>query len=170
MCSSGRQRWFWFCAGLALAAGCSEFPVAPLDVGVEEGTSDVADVEDSGEDAAQDGGGGGGPCTQSAECDDGAFCNGRELCAPDDPGADTRGCVAGEPPSVDDGIDCTADGCDDAGDQILHDPSACACLVPGGPCDCERNPEVCPTELGACAEVRCSDALTCVAAPVDVGS
>src|SRR5690606_11401673 len=31
-------------------------------------------------------------------CDDGLYCNGLERCEPGAPGADSSGCVAGEPP------------------------------------------------------------------------
>jgi len=36
-------------------------------------------------------------CSGDADCDDGKRCNGRERCAPRDPGADARGCVKGAP-------------------------------------------------------------------------
>lgn len=41
-----------------------------------------------------------------ARCDDGAFCNGDEVCRA---GA---GCVAGVPPTCDDGLACSVDSCD----------------------------------------------------------
>ena len=43
-------------------------------------------------------------CTTDAECDDGVFCNGEEVC-----GAGGV-CEAGTVPECDDGVGCTADG------------------------------------------------------------
>lgn len=37
-------------------------------------------------------------CVSDADCDDELFCNGSELCDPTDPGANSRGCVAGFAP------------------------------------------------------------------------
>ncbi len=53
----------------------------------------------------------------NALCDDGAFCNGEEICVP---GA---GCDEGEPPVVDDGVDCTDDICDEEGRQVINQPN-----------------------------------------------
>ncbi len=36
-------------------------------------------------------------CRSDADCDDHRSCNGRERCAPHEPGADARGCVKGTP-------------------------------------------------------------------------
>ncbi len=54
-------------------------------------------------------------------CDDGAFCDGLETCDP------TKGCVPGTPPVIDDGVDCTDDGCDEAADRVVHQPVDVAC-------------------------------------------
>src|SRR5690606_19987056 len=35
------------------------------------------------------------PCTSDADCDDGVFCDGAEVCDPSAQGADARGCVEG---------------------------------------------------------------------------
>jgi hypothetical protein len=59
--------------------------------------------------------GGAGLCVYTpshAFCNDGQFCNGEETCAPSDPNADSFGCVAGTPPTCNDGITCTVDACD----------------------------------------------------------
>jgi hypothetical protein len=56
-----------------------------------------------------------------ARCNDGEFCNGIELCRPD------VGCVEGEPPALSDGLDCTQDRCDEAGDVVLHEPDDARC-------------------------------------------
>jgi len=39
-------------------------------------------------------------CTDDTACDDGLFCNGTELCAPDDAEADVTGCVRTAPPCL----------------------------------------------------------------------
>ena len=64
-----------------------------------------------------------GQCTGGTplECDDGAFCNGLEGCAPD------VGCVPGEAPLLDDGVECTLDSCDEAADLVLHTPDDALC-------------------------------------------
>jgi hypothetical protein len=51
-------------------------------------------------------------CDDDGDCDDGLFCNGTETCA-------SNGCVAGTAPSCSDGISCTVDLCDEAGDRCL---------------------------------------------------
>ena len=53
----------------------------------------------------------------NANCADGLFCNGAEIC---DAVAD---CQAGTPPNVDDGVACTDDSCDEAGDRIVNAPN-----------------------------------------------
>ncbi|HMI90533.1 MAG TPA: hypothetical protein VK509_04175, partial [Polyangiales bacterium] len=45
--------------------------------------------------------------TDSAQCSDGVFCNGAELCDP------TEGCVPSLPLRCDDGDLCTVDDCDE---------------------------------------------------------
>ncbi|MBU0467185.1 MAG: right-handed parallel beta-helix repeat-containing protein, partial [Nanoarchaeota archaeon] len=49
-------------------------------------------------------------CTTDEQCDDGSFCDGVETCQ-----AGT--CVAGTPPCVDDGVECTTVLCDEGSDQ-----------------------------------------------------
>lgn len=68
--------------------------------------------------------GGGGPppsgCASDAECSDGQFCNGEELC-------DAGTCVAGTAPSCDDGIDCTIDACNETTDGCEAAPNDATC-------------------------------------------
>jgi hypothetical protein len=72
-----------------------------------------------GDTTVEDGEGGAPPrevdtglCVTDAECSDGQFCNGVELCEPSNDDADERGCIAGRfPPVCDDGVDCTSDAC-----------------------------------------------------------
>jgi hypothetical protein len=59
-------------------------------------------------------------CTQDADCDDGAFCNGAETC-------NAGACEAGSAPSGDDGVGCTDDTCDEANDLIVHIPNDGLC-------------------------------------------
>jgi hypothetical protein len=61
-------------------------------------------------------------CTADAECDDGIFCNGEERC--DTTAGD---CVAGAAPACDDAASCTADRCDAARDECVHEPNHAAC-------------------------------------------
>jgi hypothetical protein len=55
------------------------------------------------------------------QCDDGFFCNGKELCNP------SEGCTAGSSLTVEDGISCTVDLCDEITDTINHIPSNNLC-------------------------------------------
>jgi hypothetical protein len=59
-------------------------------------------------------------CSGDPDCDDGAFCNGAETCP-----AGT--CQPGTPPSVDDGVSCTVDSCDEASDTIVNTPDDGQC-------------------------------------------
>jgi hypothetical protein len=65
-----------------------------------------------------------------ADCDDGVFCNGDEVCTPND-------CVAGVAPSCTDNVACTADSCDPVTDQCTNVPSNAAC-----PCGQTCDPQV----------------------------
>ncbi len=63
-----------------------------------------------------------------AACDNSTFCDGAELCRPDDAGADSRGCIDGEEPTCDDGFDCTFDYCDTLeSDDCEHLPNDSLC-------------------------------------------
>jgi M6 family metalloprotease-like protein len=56
-----------------------------------------------------------GECVADGECDNGLYCDGQETC-------ELNSCVAGSAPTVDDGIDCTVDACDEDLDQVTHTP------------------------------------------------
>ncbi len=58
---------------------------------------------------------------QDLLCDDDLYCNGTETCDPVD------GCIAGTPPAVDDGQDCTTDTCDEDGDVVQNIPDHTLC-------------------------------------------
>src|SRR5687768_16533426 len=60
-------------------------------------------------------------CANDGECDDSAFCNGREVCGSD--GA----CTQGAAPLMDDGVDCTTDLCDEVADEVLHEVDHTLC-------------------------------------------
>ena len=91
--------------------------------------------------------------TNDAQCDDGAFCNGAETC---DAALD---CQAGTAPTIDDGIGCTDDSCDEDGDAIVHAPN-------DGLCDdalhCNGT-ETCDTiaDCQAGSEPDCDDGVGC---------
>jgi len=56
-------------------------------------------------------------CLVPADCDDGLFCNGEELCA-------AGSCVSGAPVGCDDGVSCTVDSCNvgtDSCDNVTND-------------------------------------------------
>ncbi|MDG2050754.1 MAG: S8 family serine peptidase [Myxococcota bacterium] len=57
----------------------------------------------------------------NSACDDGAFCNGEEVCDL------VQGCQSGVSPSVDDGVSCTQDSCDEVANVIVHAPLDAAC-------------------------------------------
>ncbi len=54
-------------------------------------------------------------------CGDGLFCNGAETCDPE------HDCQDGVPPAVEDGVGCTADRCDEAADEVVHEPQDDRC-------------------------------------------
>jgi hypothetical protein len=58
---------------------------------------------------------------QNDVCSNGLFCDGAEVCDP------LVGCKPGVPPDCNDGVACTADGCDEANDVCTHTPNNAAC-------------------------------------------
>jgi cysteine-rich repeat protein len=102
-----------FCNGAetcAPASGCLAGTPPDLDDGVDCTADSCDEVNDVIVHAPSD-----------AFCDDGLFCNGGETC---DAVSD---CQAGTPPSTSDGVDCTADSCDEVNDVIIHTPSDAFC-------------------------------------------
>ena len=96
-----------------------------------------------------------GQCTGTAKaCDDGEFCNGAETCD-----ATTGGCIAGQPPLLNDSIPCTIDVCDEVNDTVLHTPDTTECSLPNG---------------NACLDPVCDPSLGCTytfnTAPCDDGN
>jgi hypothetical protein len=95
-----------------------------------------------------------------APCDDGLFCNGQESCHPD------KGCAAGPPPVLADGLDCTADVCDEEGDLVTHSPLDALCddskFCTGEElCDsvlgCVQGPEVVVSDGVPCTLDQCDE-------------
>jgi hypothetical protein len=81
-------------------------------------------------------------------CDDGQYCNGAETCDPVD------GCEPGAPPNCDDGVACTLDSCDEAGDACVHTPDDQVCDN-GEFCDGEETCDAqqgCQVALGSCGQ------------------
>ncbi len=107
-------------------------------------------------------------CTTDADCDDGLSCSGVETCV-------NGSCVAGDPISCDDGVECTVDTCDELtscvntpDDSACSDGSLCTGVEtcdplsgcqPGTPLDCDDG-DLCTTD-------GCDPATGCTATPVD---
>ena len=77
------------------------------------------------------------------ECDDGNSCNGVETCNTKD-----GICESGDEPTLDDGIDCTVDACDEETGLPIHTPDDSVCLNDDW-CD---GVEICDVEQGCIAE------------------
>ncbi len=125
-------------------------PGAGCDDGVDCTTNDACDDQ--------------GQCAGSvdhARCVDARMCNGLEACAPSDPGADPRGCVAGVAPQApDDGIACTVSVCDEEAATLAQVPGPdCACDAPGAPCEGDV--------VGQCPRLLCASDYTCQSAPCE---
>ena len=106
----------------------------------------------------------GGGCLVDGDCDDGLFCNGAETCS-------AGSCQPGTPPSVDDGVSCTVDSCDEATDTILNTPDDAPCdngLFCDGAETC--NPVLdCQSGTTPCAGQSCDEAGdVCIPLQVDL--
>ena len=76
-------------------------------------------------------------CSSDAECDDSLYCNGEETCDPTDPEANPMtGCLLGEAVFCDDGVDCTADACNEDMDICTYGADDTMC---DDGIDCTRN-------------------------------
>ena len=126
-----------------------------------------------------------------SHCNDQVFCNGEEICNPDDQLADADGCIAGTEPDCDDGKDCSDDSCnielDDCVSVPHHDrcengtfcdgvelcqpesldSDANGCIAGTDPCDDEIfcTTDSCLEESDSCSSLRddlkCSDGAFC---------
>lgn len=90
---------------------CAEIVVAD---GASCSDDDLCTTDDTCKEGVCTGGG-------ALECSDGLFCNGLETCEA------TKGCVLGDPPGVDDGIECTVDSCDEDKGELSHIPQDSIC-------------------------------------------
>ena len=134
-----------YCDGIEtcnLLIGCVEGDPVVCDDGVDC-TADACDEET---DSC-------GAVTDDTACDNGVFCDGAEVCDP------VEGCGEGAPIACDDGVECTADSCDEEADACAFVPEASACDN-GLFCD---GAETCDAELG-CVDgdaPDCDDGLFC---------
>lgn len=54
-------------------------------------------------------------CTTNAQCDDGLFCNGTEMCV-------NQVCTPGTAPTCNDNVECTTDSCNETTDTCINTP------------------------------------------------
>ena len=90
-------------------------------------------------------------------CDDANVCNGEETCNL------LLGCMAGEPLEMDDGIDCTNDGCDET-DGVFHEPDDSLCPEATDEChepycDAQKGCSVSFKEQAACTLTTGADGI-----------
>lgn len=103
------------------------------------------------------------PCTDDAQCDDGAVCNGYETCGPNGL------CLPGTPVNCDDGVGCTNDVCVEPTGACTHAADDTRCdngLMCDGTESCDPTlgcragtPVTCPDDGVACTNDVCSEAL-----------
>ncbi len=108
-----------------------------------------------------------------AFCDDGIYCNGDEVCNPENGGADARGCLVISR-DLSDGIECTEDHCDEEGGVVVHLDHNCECsrdggdrqcdILYGGPCVSQATCD--PATLNCVSELKpegteCDDGIDC---------
>ncbi|MFW5875241.1 MAG: hypothetical protein ACOCXM_00760, partial [Myxococcota bacterium] len=109
-------------------------------------------------------------CTTDADCDDGDPCNGSETC---DLIADE--CQSGTPPTCDDGIACTTDGCDSEqgcthtpDDSVCDDGDACNGAETCDPTEgCQSGAALDCDDGDACTVDSCDPTTGCQHDPVD---
>ena len=88
------------------------------------------------------------PCENNAQCDDGNFCNGAEVCSAE------FGCSPPEAPRVcDDSDDCTVDSCDATADQCVFacDTTRAECNCPVDTPTCQGTFTLTPAPSDSCA-------------------
>ncbi|MBR9691135.1 hypothetical protein GOV08_05640, partial [Candidatus Woesearchaeota archaeon] len=94
-------------------------------------------------------------------CDNGLFCDGDETCDI------VNDCESGTPPTTNDGVGCTVDGCDEVNDEIIHLPDDNLCLN-GLYCD---GAEFCDivNDCQVGSSITCDDGLSCSIDTCDEG-
>lgn len=100
-------------------------------------------------------------CTSNSQCDDKLFCNGQETCL-------AGACQSGIAPTIDDGIPCTIDSCDEINDKKVNLPDNSKC-DDGLYCN---GVGYCDISLG-CQQINkpnCSDSIACTIDSCDEGS
>ncbi len=97
-----------------------------------------------------------------ANCDDALFCNGSETC---DAALD---CQAGTAPTIDDGIGCTDDSCDEVNDVVVHAVNHASCddtLFCNGTETCDA-----ALDCQAGTAPDCNDTIACTVDACDEGT
>ena len=105
---------------------------------------------------------GSGPqCTVNADCDNGLFCDGAEIC-------NAGTCESGTAPDCGDGVSCTIDSCNESTDSCDNTPDNGACDN-GLFCD---GAETCSATLGCQAGTapNCDDGVSCTVDSCNEGS
>ena len=120
--------------------------------GVEDGVSCTIDSCDEAADVVVN-------TPSDALCSNDLFCDGSETCDA------TLGCQAGVAPTVEDGVSCTIDSCDEAADVVVNAPSDALC---SNDLFCD-GAETCDAALGCQAGVAptIDDAVLCTADSCD---
>lgn len=105
----------------------------------------------------------GGRCVRNADCDDGVFCNGTELCT-------AGACTRGLPVQCDDRVACTRDSCNEVTRACDAIPDNTRCMAPA---TCDRFRDCVNTRCqndGECDNGDVCDGLeTCVAGTCQAG-
>ncbi len=135
----------FFCTGLA-ACGRTELEMPEDAAMLEAGDArDALDVPDAGDsvDAVDSRDVPPVRCSSDPECDNGAFCDGIELCV-------AGLCRPGTPIACIDAVDCTIDRCDEMVRGCMHSPDDTRCTRPAR----------CDIVLG-CTATGCTDDTVC---------
>lgn len=106
--------------GIPRCPACGPDTVIPADAAGSGADGAAADAAVA--DAAVVDSGSASPCTSDNDCDDNVFCNGVETCE-----LATNTCLPGTPPLITDGLQCTADSCNEDADAVEHVPNDTLC-------------------------------------------
>lgn len=144
---------------LYLLSGClvqnPAFDLVATGTGGASGSTGPGSSPDTGDAPSSSGAsgtGGGSSCQLDADCGDGVFCNGAEVCDPASPQADLAGCAPGAAPcgpetTCDEQAASCLDACEQASDVDLDGVDGVAC----GGLDCDdNNPAIFPGQTEVC--------------------